>query len=131
VLDGETVADTVRGHRVLETSSPPTYYFPPDDVTPGVLERTDHRSVCEWKGRATYFTVRGSRTTVPNAAWCYESPTAPFAAIAGHVAFYASGMDACYVGDEVVRPQPGDFYGGWITSNIVGPFKGAAGTTGW
>jgi uncharacterized protein (DUF427 family) len=131
VLGGETIADTTRGYRVLETSHPPNYYFPPDDVVDGALARADQASFCEWKGRAHYFTVRGSDRAERDAAWGYDQPSEAFAAIAGYVAFYAGRMDACSVDGELVVPQPGGFYGGWITANVVGPFKGGPGSRGW
>jgi uncharacterized protein (DUF427 family) len=131
VLGGVTVADTTAGFRVLETSHPPNYYFPPDDVAAGTLERGGGVSFCEWKGAAHYFTVRGGTRVEPDAAWAYEHPSAAFAPIAGHVAFYAGPMDACFVDDELVTPQPGGFYGGWITSTVAGPFKGGPGSRGW
>jgi Domain of unknown function (DUF427) len=96
-----------------------------------VLERAAGGSVCEFKGRAHYFTVRGGGRIEPDAAWGYDDPSPGFEAIAGHVAFYAGRMDACFVGGERVTPQPGGFYGGWITSNVAGPFKGGPGTRGW
>jgi uncharacterized protein (DUF427 family) len=131
VLGGVTIADSTRGFRVLETSHPPNYYFPPDDVLPGALERSASGSFCEWKGRAHYFTVRGGPRVDADAAWAYGSPSPAFAAITDHVAFYAGRMDACTVDGEVVVPQPGEFYGGWITSAVVGPFKGGPGSRGW
>lgn len=132
VLGGTVVADTVRGWRVLETSHPPTYYVPRADVAPDALERAPGRgSVCEWKGAATYWTVRGGGRVERAAAWSYEDPTPAFAPIAGAVAFYAGRMDACTVAGERVEPQPGGFYGGWITSWIEGPFKGGPGSAGW
>lgn len=131
VLGGVTVADTTRGHRVLETSHPPNYYFPLDDVLPGALVTADGSSFCEWKGRARYYDVVGGGVVADRAGWAYDHPSPAFAPIAGHVAFYATPMDACYVDDELVTPQPGGFYGGWITSLVVGPFKGEAGTRGW
>ena len=131
VLGGETIAATTRGYRVLETSHPPNYYFPLDDVAPDVLERTAGGSFCEFKGSAHYYTVRGGRGCEPEAAWGYDTPSAPFATLAGHVAFYVGRMDACFVDGERVTPQPGGFYGGWITSGVAGPFKGGPGTDGW
>jgi uncharacterized protein (DUF427 family) len=131
VLGDATIADTTRGYRVLETSHPPNYYFPPDDVIDGALMRADHASFCEWKGRAHYYAVRGGGRVEPDAAWAYDHPSDAFAAIAGYVAFYAGRMDACYVDGERVVPQPGGFYGGWITANVVGPFKGGPGSRGW
>ncbi len=131
VLDGETVAETRRGYRVLETSHPPNYYFPPDDVAPGVLVPSDAGSFCEWKGRAHYFGVRVGDRVEADAAWAYGTPSPAFAALRDHVAFYAHRMDECYVDGERVVPQPGGFYGGWITSKVVGPFKGGPGSRGW
>jgi uncharacterized protein (DUF427 family) len=131
VLGGVTIADTTRAYRVLETSHPPNYYLPRDDILPGALERSAHGSFCEWKGRAHYFTVRSGSRVEPDAAWAYETPSPAFATITDHVAFYAGRMDACTVDGEVVAPQPGGFYGGWITSTVVGPFKGGPGSRGW
>ncbi len=135
VLGGETIAETTSGYRVLETSHPPNYYFPPTDVVPGALERATGASFCEWKGRAHYYTVRGgrgdARAVATEGAWGYDQPSEAFRAIAGYVAFYASRMDACFVDGEQVEPQPGGFYGGWITADVVGPFKGGPGSRGW
>lgn len=131
VLGGETVADTRRGYRVLETSHPPNYYLPPDDIAPGVLVPAEGASFCEWKGRARYHTVRAGGREEVAAAWSYDAPSPRFAPIAGYVAFYPARMDACLVDGEVVVPQEGGFYGGWITSRVVGPFKGGPGTRGW
>jgi uncharacterized protein (DUF427 family) len=131
VLGGETIADTTGAYRVLETSHPPNYYLPADAIRPDTLVRTHRRSLCEWKGMAHYFdVVTGSRREA-GAAWGYDRPNAPLAAIGGYVAFYAERMDGCFVGDERVEPQPGGFYGGWITADVAGPFKGAPGTEGW
>jgi len=131
VLGGVTIAETTRGLRVLETSHPPNYYFPLDDVVPGALEHGPGASFCEWKGRAHYFTVRGGERVEEGAAWGYDRPSAAFAELADHVAFYAHRMDGCFVDDELVVPQPGDFYGGWVTRDVVGPFKGGPGSRGW
>ncbi|MBM3670589.1 MAG: DUF427 domain-containing protein [Actinobacteria bacterium] len=131
VLGGEVVAETRRAYRVLETSHPPNYYFPPADVKEGVLSRSKGSSFCEFKGRAHYFDVRGGDRTTTDGAWGYDTPSHAFEAIKGYVCFYASRMDECYVDDELVTPQPGDFYGGWITTDIQGPFKGGPGTRGW
>lgn len=131
VFDGEVVADAVAGWRVLETSHPPTYYLPPESIRPGVLRPAPGGSFCEWKGRAVYLDVVSGRRRANRAAWTYPDPTPAFVAIARYVAFYAGPMDACYVGDEQVTPQPGGFYGGWITSRVVGPFKGEPGSEGW
>lgn len=131
VFGGRVVADTLRAKRVLETSHPPTYYIPPEDIAPGCLEPVAGTSFCEWKGVARYFDVVVGDERAPRAAWSYPEPAPSFEAIAGYVAFYPGPMDACYVGEERARPQPGGFYGGWITSAIRGPFKGGPGTRGW
>lgn len=131
VFNGVVVADTRRAYRVLETSHPPVYYIPPDDIAMDYLHVSEGASFCEWKGRAGYYTLTVGDRRVHDAAWFYAEPTAPFAPIAGYLAFYPGKMDACYVNGERVIAQPGDFYGGWITSDIVGPFKGAPGTLGW
>ncbi|MCX7893944.1 MAG: DUF427 domain-containing protein [Burkholderiales bacterium] len=130
VFGGRTVADSTRALRVLETSHPPTYYVPRADVAAGALEPAAGESFCEWKGTACYFDVVAGERRAPRAAWSYPEPFPAFAPIAGYVAFYAGPMDACYVGDERVRPQPGRFYGGWITADVVGPFKGEPGSRG-
>jgi uncharacterized protein (DUF427 family) len=131
LLGGVVVADTTRALRVLETSHPPNYYVPPGDVAPGVLEREGHTSWCEFKGRAHYWTVRGGDRVEAAAAWGYDQPTPRYDTLAGYVAFYPGQMDTCFVAEEAVLAQPGGFYGGWVTSEIVGPFKGAPGTLGW
>lgn len=131
VLGGATIADTTRGLRVLETSHPPVYYLPPEDIGMDHLDAVEGSSFCEWKGWTQYFDVEANGRRADRAAWCYPRPTAPFAALGGHVAFYAHAMDACFVDEEQVRAQPGSFYGGWITDAIVGPFKGDPGTAGW
>jgi uncharacterized protein (DUF427 family) len=130
-LGGEVVAETTRGWRVLETSSPPVYYLPLADCAPGALVPSEHHSFCEWKGLASYWTVRAGDRVEVDAAWGYPTPTSGFEVLRGAVAFYCGRMDACFVGDERAQPQPGDFYGGWITSRIVGPFKGVPGSAGW
>lgn len=131
VFADEVIAETRHGLRVLETSHPPVYYFPPDDVRQEFVERSTRTSGCEWKGLAVYAHVVVGERRAAFAAWGYPEPLAPYEALRDHLAFYAGKMDACYVGDERVRPQPGDFYGGWITDAIVGPFKGGPGTWGW
>jgi uncharacterized protein (DUF427 family) len=128
---GRVIAATTSAIRVLETSHPPTFYIPPGDVRFEWLRREDQASVCEWKGEATYWSVVIDGLIAPSAAWGYAKPRPAFAAIKDHVAFYAARVDACYVGDERVTPQAGGFYGGWITSEITGPFKGGPGTQGW
>ena len=131
MLGGVMIVESTRALRVLETSHPPTIYVPAADVAPGVLQPADGGSFCEWKGRATYHDVVAGRRTIERAAWSYPEPTPRFAALAGHVSFYPGRMDDAWLGDERVRAQPGDFYGGWITSDLRGPFKGGAGTRGW
>ena len=128
---GAVVAETSRAVRTLETSHPPTYYFPPEAIRDGILTRSDHHSFCEWKGEATYFDLVFGGKKAQNAAWTYLNPTPAFEILRRHVAFYPSLMDACFVDDERVQAQPGGFYGGWITSHFVGPFKGGPGSWGW
>jgi uncharacterized protein (DUF427 family) len=124
------IAESSNAYRVLETSHPPTWYIPREDTRTEFLIRASGSSHCEWKGAAAYWTVEVGDDVAEKAAWSYEHPTGRFAAIAHHLAFYPSRCE-CYVDDERVQPQPGDFYGGWITSEIVGPFKGSPGTWGW
>ena len=131
VVDDETIALSHKSYRVLETSHPPVYYLPPDSVRMELMRQTAHGSFCEWKGHAHYFSLLLTGREIENVAWSYKSPTERFEAIAGYLAFYPSRVDACFVDDERVTAQDGDFYGGWITSKIVGPFKGAPETLGW
>jgi len=125
------LADTIRGVRTLETSHPPTYYFPREDVNPAALTQSAQRSFCEWKGWASYFDVSIAGDFMPQVAWSYPNPSPLFALLRDHVAFYASPFDSCTVDEEQVKPQPGGFYGGWITSREVGPFKGGPGSQFW
>lgn len=127
---GQIIADTMRAFRVLETHHAPTYYLPPADIQAD-LRRVPGQSICEWKGMATYFDVSVGHVTVPRAAWAYPRPTSDFLPIAGYIAFYAAKMVACFVGNERVLPQPGDFYGGWVTAHLTGIPKGAPGTEHW
>jgi uncharacterized protein (DUF427 family) len=131
ILGGETVADSTRALRVLETSHPPGIYVPPEDWVAGALAPAAGRSLCEWKGVASYVDVRGGGRVAPGAGWTYRDPVPAFAALRDHVSVYPGRMDACYLDEEEVRPQEGSFYGGWITADLVGPFKGAPGTMGW
>ena len=127
-LGGRTIVDSRAALEVLETSHPPTIYVPVADVAPGVLARSSARSTfCEFKGHATYFDVLGEHA----AAWGYESPTAGYEALLDHVAFYPGRVDACFLDDELVVAQPGDFYGGWVTADLTGPIKGGPGSAGW
>lgn len=121
------IADTTGAYRVLETSHPPTYYLPPKDVDMQQLTPVNGNSYCEWKGTASYYNA-ASKSKI---AWYYPKPTESFKAIADYICFYPSKIDKATVGGETVTAQPGDFYGGWITSKLVGPFKGSAGTMGW
>jgi uncharacterized protein (DUF427 family) len=131
-LGGVTVADSTRALRVLETSHPPALYLPPEGVDLACLRPAGaHTTFCEFKGVATYFDVVGGDRVERAAAWTYRDPAAPYAALRDHLAFYPGRMDACWLDDELVLAQAGDFYGGWITADIAGPFKGAAGTAGW
>ena len=130
LLGGTVVADSVHAVRVIETHHAPTYYIPFEDVAVP-LKSAAGSSFCEWKGQAEYWTVSAGGATAVAAAWSYPTPTPGFQALKGRVAFYAGKMEACYVGDERVLPQPGDFYGGWVTPEIRGPFKGGPGTMGW
>jgi uncharacterized protein (DUF427 family) len=130
-VGGQVIVDTKRARRVLETSHPPVYYIPRDDVMAGAIEPHHRRTFCEFKGVAHYWTVVVDDSKLEAAAWSYPDPSPGYEEIAGHVAFYPSRMDACFVDDERVAPQEGDFYGGWITSGVVGPFKGGPSTAGW
>lgn len=131
VLFGKVIAETRRGFRVLETSSPPTYYFPPADVLLDCLIPHSNRSLCEFKGRAHYWDVAIDGIKTETAAWSYPEPADPYGALVDHLAFYSGRAEACFVDGERVMPQDGEFYGGWITSSITGPFKGAPGTELW
>ncbi len=124
------MAHSTRAYRVLETSHPPSWYVPAADVAMEFLVKTAKGSFCEWKGMASYWTVRVGDEVARDSAWSYESPSAPFAAVKSALAFYPSIFE-CYVDDERVEPQPGGFYGGWITKDLAGPFKGVPGSWGW
>jgi len=126
-LDGRVIAETSDAVRVLETSHPPVYYLPRTAFADGVLQPADGSSFCEFKGRAGYLSVGSA----DRAAWFYPEPARGFEQLVDRVAVYPGRMDRCTVGGELVQAQEGDFYGGWITSSIVGPFKGAEGTWGW
>jgi uncharacterized protein (DUF427 family) len=131
VFGGVTLAYTRRAKRVLETSHPPVYYVPPEDIRAEHLRPSDGSSFCEWKGRARYYDILTDERSEERAAWYYPDPVPAYRELKDHVAFYPSKMDACWVDGEKVEAQPGDFYGGWITAEIVGPFKGGPGTWGW
>lgn len=132
VHHGHVIADTRRAVRVLETSQPPAYYLPPADVDRSVLQPSSLRTTCEWKGVATYWSLHlPDGSVMGDVAWSYPAPTRPFVDVTDHLAFYAQKVDECWVDDERVVPNEGSFYGGWVTSRIVGPFKGAPGTLHW
>jgi uncharacterized protein (DUF427 family) len=131
VLGGQVIAHTTEAWRILETTHPPTYYLPRQAFTPGSLLPSRRTSFCEWKGLASYLTLVGGTRTEADAGWTYPDPTPAYAALRDHVAVYAGRMDVCMVGDERVVPQPGGFYGGWITAEFEGPFKGGPGTQFW
>ena len=128
---GSVVADTRRAIRTLETSHPPSYYIPRDDIAPDSLRSSDGGSFCEWKGDALYWDVVIGDLVLPRVGWSYPNPTPAFALLRDHIAFYAAPFDQCRVDGETVIPQAGGFYGGWITSRLAGPFKGGPGTQGW
>jgi uncharacterized protein (DUF427 family) len=131
VIVGDAVlADTSRAYRVLETAGAPVYYVPPEDVDQTVLWPSGRHSTCEWKGQASYHSFVGARR-IDDIAWSYDDPNPGYEAIRGYLAFYAAKVDEAWVGDERATPQPGGFYGGWVTSRIVGPIKGEPGSFGW
>jgi uncharacterized protein (DUF427 family) len=131
VFAGRTIATTDSGFRVLETSHPPVYYLPREAFADGTLEPAPGRSFCEWKGEAEYWSIRVGDRVARRAAWSYPDPAPAFVPIRDYLAVYAGMMEQCFVGDEAVTPQPGGFYGGWITSDLIGPFKGDPGSQGW
>ncbi len=131
IFAGEVIVDSRRAVRVLETSHPPVFYIPAEDVRTGLLTRTRTSSACEFKGQAEYWTLSLNKHEAVDVAWSYPRPAAGFEAIRDFLAFYPSRVGACFVGGEQVQAQAGDFYGGWITGEIKGPFKGGAGTWGW
>ena len=128
---GIVLADSTAALRVCETSSPPAYYIPPADVEMSCLEPSARTSFCEWKGLASYWSVRVGDRVAKDAAWSYPDPDPGYEAIRDYLAFYPRRMSACYVGEHRVQPQPGLYYGGWVTPELVGPFKGAPGTEAW
>lgn len=130
-VDGVVIAESVQTKRVLETSHPPVYYIPRADIRLDLLKPATGQSWCEWKGNARYYDLVVGDRKIFRAAWAYPSPSRAFEPIRDHIAFYPHLMDACFVGAEQVQAQAGGFYGGWITSNIVGPFKGEPETRGW
>ena len=131
IVDGSVMAESTRAVRVLETSHPPGWYIPREDVRMDLLRPTTRQTTCEFKGQATYFHVSAGGRDRREAAWTYERPLPGYEDITGHIAFYPGRVDEAWVDDERVLPQAGDFYGGWITSDVTGPFKGGPGTRGW
>ena len=129
LFEGQTLALSNKAMAVRETASPPTFYVPPEDVNQGLLVRINGKtSLCEWKGASTYWALKGQPSKA--IAWSYSNPFSPFEPIADFFAFYPQHLD-CFLNDEPVTPQPGGFYAGWITNELVGPFKGEPGTGHW
>ena len=128
---GEQIAETRFAIRILETSHPPVYYIPRADIRSDLLYVSPRRTFCEFKGIASYWTLRVSEKVSPDAAWSYEDPSRGYESIRDHLAFYVNRVDACFIDEERVLPQQGEFYGGWVTSEIVGPFKGGPGSRSW
>jgi uncharacterized protein (DUF427 family) len=131
IFNRKVIAETDRAYRVLETSHPPVYYISMKNVRMEYLTRTDETSGCEFKGISSYWTVTVGDRTSPRAAWSYDQPSDNYWQLKDHFAFFAGRVDLCEVDGEIVVPQPGDFYGGWITKDIAGPFKGGPGSWGW
>lgn len=131
IVDGIAIADSTRALRVLETAGAPVYYLPRADVRTELLVPSSSTSWCEWKGPASYWALETGGRQIPDVAWSYERPNPGYASIAGHLAFYAARVDEAWVGEERATPQPGGFYGGWLTSRITGPVKGEPGSRGW
>ena len=131
IINDKTLAKTKNAMRIIETSHPPTYYFPIENVKIEYLRKNSNTSFCEWKGIANYFDFKINKTNITDVAWYYSNPSKKFLGIKNFVGFYASKADKCLVNGELVKKQEGDFYGGWITKNLIGPFKGGSGTKGW
>jgi uncharacterized protein (DUF427 family) len=131
VCGGQIIAETRRALRILETSHPPVYYIPPEDVRMDLLIPSTRHTYCEYKGEASYWTIKAGGQEVRDAAWSYPNPNPPYEALRNYLAFYAGRVEECRVDGERVQPQAGDFYGGWITADLVGPFKGGPGTAFW
>lgn len=130
-LGGEVIADTTEAVRVLETSHPPVYYLPRSAFAADSLVPAEGSSYCEFKGEAAYLSVRAGSAVADRAAWFYPEPSPGFESLRGYVALYPGAMDSCEVDGELVSPQAGGFYGGWITTRVVGPFKGEPGSSLW
>jgi uncharacterized protein (DUF427 family) len=128
-LGDRLIASSKRTVKIMETASPPGYYIPMEDVNMDLIEMTEEASLCEWKGLATYWRLKQAETDMP-VGWSYANPSSAFSLLKNHISFYPGRVE-CFLNDERVIPQPGMFYGGWITSEVVGPFKGEPGTGGW
>ena len=131
IFKNVVIAETRKAKRVLETSHPPNYYIPSNDVALDYLRPTSRQTMCEWKGICRHYGVEVADQKIDYVAWRYCDPTPDFTDIQDYYSFYARPMDACYVDGELVTPQAGSLYGGWITRDVVGPFKGEPGTMGW
>lgn len=131
IFNDRLIVDTSRSKRILETSHPPNYYIPIEDIQTEYLVQSRHSSYCEWKGQARYYHLQVGDRQAQNVAWDYPNISPNYVELEGHISFYPAPMDACYVDDEKAQPQAGNFYAGWITSDIVGPFKGEPGSWGW
>jgi uncharacterized protein (DUF427 family) len=131
IHQGIAVVDSKAAYRTLETSHPPTYYIPQTDIAMEHLRTNSRRTMCEWKGQARYFDIVVGDAVIPAAAWSYNAPTPSFAAICDYVAFYPDPLDQCLIDGEQITPQPGQFYGGWISQYEAGPFKGIPGSQFW
>jgi len=127
ICTGTIIADTTRSKRVLEKGNPPVYYIPPEHVKKQFLSPAVNKTMCEWKGEACYFHLNIGNKQVRYACWYYPEPVDKFKELKNYIAFYPQKMDECFVDKELVTPQPGKYYGGWITKNIIGPFKGEEG----
>jgi uncharacterized protein (DUF427 family) len=130
-FSGHIIAHSVCAYKVLETSHPPSFYVPEGDVVSTFFVPSNKQSFCEWKGLAKYWHIKVGSRIAFDAAWSYERPHTAFFPITAYLSFYSSLMDSCFVGEERVSSQEGGFYGGWVTSDIVGPFKGGPGTSSW
>jgi len=131
VVGGVDIADSSRALRVLETAGAPVYYVPREDVRTDLLRPSSNTTHCEWKGTASYWSLEFGDRRIADVAWSYEQPAPGYEALRRHLAFYAARVDEAWVGEERAAPQPGGFYGGWMTSRIVGPVKGDPGSWGW
>ncbi len=126
---GKTIAKTRNAWAVLETASPPTYYISKSDIDMSMLAQVvDKTSMCEWKGSAMYWAL-STRTDQP-VAWSYPNPFPEFEPLKNHLAFYPQNLD-CFIDKVLVKAQASQFYAGWITPDLTGPFKGEKGTEHW